>query len=49
MMNYFSRHKKWLAYLILMTFVFTCIVPTGAVFAEEERAVKGLTGENTAA
>lgn len=28
MMNYFSSKKKWMAYLILLTFVFTCIVPT---------------------
>lgn len=27
-MNYFSNRKKWMAYLILLTFVFTCIVPT---------------------
>ena len=27
-MNYFSKKKKWVAYLILLTFVFTCIVPT---------------------
>ncbi len=28
MMNYFSKKKKWTAYLILLTFVFTCIMPT---------------------
>jgi len=33
MMNYFSSKKKWMAYLVLLTFVFTCIVPTGTVFA----------------
>ena len=27
-MNYFSSKKKWMAYLVLLTFVFTCIVPT---------------------
>ena len=27
-MNYFSKNKKWMAYLILLTFVFTCIVPS---------------------
>lgn len=31
MMNYFSSKKKWMAYLILLTFVFTCIVPTNIV------------------
>ncbi len=31
MMNYFSNRKKWMAYLILLTFVFTCIVPTNFV------------------
>ena len=30
-MNYFSKNKKWMAYLILLTFVFTCIVPTNIV------------------
>ena len=39
-MNYFSKKKKWVAYLILLTFVFTCIVPTNLgmgnmVYAEE--------------
>ena len=39
-MNYFSSKKKWLAYLVLLTFVFTSIVPTGTVFAgETESAV----------
>ncbi len=31
MMNYFSNRKKWMAYLVLLTFVFTCIVPTNIV------------------
>ena len=30
-MNYFSNRKKWMAYLILLTFMFTCIVPTNIV------------------
>ena len=34
-MNYFSSKKKWLAYLVLLTFVFTSIVPAGTVFATE--------------
>ncbi|MBQ2285135.1 MAG: Cna B-type domain-containing protein, partial [Clostridia bacterium] len=28
MMNYFSKKKKWMACLILMAFVFSCIMPT---------------------
>ncbi|MBQ1220485.1 MAG: hypothetical protein IIX83_03770, partial [Peptococcaceae bacterium] len=35
-MNYFSKNKKWMAYLILLTFVFTCIMPTGMIFASGE-------------
>ncbi|MBR2626652.1 MAG: InlB B-repeat-containing protein, partial [Peptococcaceae bacterium] len=27
-MNYFSKNKKWMAYLILLTFLFTSIMPT---------------------
>ena len=27
-MNYFSKNKKWMAYLILLTFLFTSIIPT---------------------
>ncbi|MBR5318019.1 MAG: hypothetical protein IKU46_00265 [Peptococcaceae bacterium] len=43
-MNYFSKKKKWVAYLILLTFVFTCIVPTnlGAgnmAYAEETSTI----------
>ena len=43
MMNYFSKKKKWTAYLILLAFVFTCIVPTNfgmgnMAFAEETAA-----------
>ncbi len=36
MMNYFSNRKKWMAYLILLTFVFTCIVPTNIVGGNSE-------------
>jgi len=35
MMNYFSNRKKWMAYLILLTFVFTCIVPTNLAGGNE--------------
>ena len=41
MMNYFSNRKKWVAYLVLLTFVFTCIVPTGTSFAALEDYTKG--------
>lgn len=41
MMNYFSSKKKWMAYLILLTFVFTCIVPTGTSFAALEDYTQG--------
>mgnify|MGYP000493088667 CR=1 FL=1 len=27
-MNYFSKNKKWMAYLILLTFLFTCVMPS---------------------
>ncbi|MBQ2120720.1 MAG: hypothetical protein II197_07155, partial [Peptococcaceae bacterium] len=27
-MKYFSKNKKWMAYLILLTFLFTSIMPT---------------------
>ena len=27
-MNYFSKNKKWMAYLILLTFLFTSVMPT---------------------
>ena len=27
-MNYFSKNKKWMAYLILLTFLFTSIMPS---------------------
>ncbi|MBQ2003649.1 MAG: InlB B-repeat-containing protein, partial [Peptococcaceae bacterium] len=27
-MNYFSKNKKWMAYLILLTFLFTCMMPS---------------------
>jgi hypothetical protein len=30
-MNYFSKNKKWMAYLILLTFLFTSIMPTNIV------------------
>ena len=36
MMNYFSNRKKWMAYLVLLTFVFTCIVPTNIVGGNSE-------------
>lgn len=36
MMKYFSSKKKWLAYLVLLTFVFTCIVPTNIVGGNSE-------------
>lgn len=36
MMNYFSSKKKWMAYLVLLTFVFTCIVPTNIVGGNSE-------------
>lgn len=41
MMNYFSSKKKWMAYLVLLTFVFTCIVPTGTSFAALEDYTQG--------
>ena len=30
-MKYFSKNKKWMAYLILLTFLFTSIMPTNLV------------------
>ena len=36
MMNYFSKRKKFMAYLILLTFMFTCIVPTNIVGGNSE-------------
>ena len=27
-MKYFSKNKKWMAYLILLTFLFTSIMPS---------------------
>ncbi len=49
MMNYFSNRKKWMAYLILLTFVFTCIVPTniggGNSIAEANTGISAQSSE----
>lgn len=47
-MKRFLKNKKWIAYLILLTFVFTCIIPVGAVFANTGNSTEGITGEKTA-
>ena len=47
-MNYFSENKKWMAYLILLTFLFTSIMPSnlGSMNSVAEAAI---TGEKTVA
>ena len=44
-MNYFSKNKKWMAYLILLTFLFTSIMPSnlGSLNSMAEAAISGPT------
>ncbi len=36
MLTYFTNRKKMMAYLVLLTFVFACIVPANVALAEED-------------